>query len=97
MPTTSKKKPTPEKKKRRFTVTVTATVEIDQSVFDEVEKDDWRGTFYNLQGDEEVAAHVGGNLIRGASFSQLDGFGRLPDDAARSLDDWDAEAEEIKP
>jgi hypothetical protein len=44
--------------KRRFTVTVTATVEIDQAVFDEIEKDDWRGTFYNIRGKRKARAGV---------------------------------------
>ncbi len=97
MPSSAKKttEPASERKKRRFTVTVTATVEIDDAVFVEV-NDDWRNTFYDLRDDDDVAAHVGGNLIRGWSFKQLDGFGLLPDDAARSLDDWVAEAEEIR-
>jgi hypothetical protein len=79
---------------RRFEVTVTQTVEIDDAVFAEVAEGDWRSTFYNLTTDEEVAAHVGGNLVRGWSFKQLDGFARLPDSAAK-LHDWYSEATEI--
>jgi hypothetical protein len=71
--------------KRRFFVTVTtsATIEIDDAVFKEVLNHEWQRTFYNLKTREEVAAHVGYNLmINRIGLSIMDGFGLLADDLA---------------
>jgi hypothetical protein len=92
---------------RKFTITFEqyeeidrTTIEIHQAVFDAVD-DDWRASFYDLHTDEEIAAHIGYNMvINRASLNQLDGWANLPADYARvgrwpTLDDWEVNAIEV--
>lgn len=59
-------------RKYRVDVTRTMVLEVDEAVFDTVD-DEWRRTFYNLDGNG-IVEHIGFNIARGASLSQLDGF-----------------------
>jgi len=77
-----------------------AVIELDDAVIEAVD-DGWRAQFYNLHTPEEIAEHVGFNLIvnRGR-LSMLDGWADQPDENARVLEwpelkDWDIEAEEV--
>jgi len=69
-------------KKRRYEiqVLVTATVEVDERVFEETLTEEWRKTFYPLLNREEVVEHVAYNLLRGSELSTLDGFAHFRDD-----------------
>lgn len=73
--------------KRLFKVSFegAALLELDQEVLDQVD-DEWRESLYNLQDDEDVATHVGFNLIfNNWKLSHLDGFANLPDTMAKIL------------
>ncbi len=65
----------------RITYTVCATVELGQAVIDAVD-DGWRESFYNLHTPEQIAGHIGRNLILGSRLSMLDGFADQLDDSA---------------
>ena len=67
--------------KFNITFTVHATVEIDQDVIDAMD-DDWREQFYNLNTPEDIAGHIGRNLILGSRLSMLDGFADQSDTGA---------------
>lgn len=78
-----------------------AIIELDDAVIEAVD-DEWRAMFYKLRTPEQIAGHVGFNLIvnRGR-LSMLDGWADQPDGNAcvlewPDLDGWDIEAEEIK-
>ena|SRR3972149_11058201 len=79
----------------------TVTIEIDQSVIDNVD-DAWRDSMYNLISPEDIMEHVAYNLIiNKTSLSNIDGWANLPDDFARVIkdlniyDEWQCEAREI--
>jgi hypothetical protein len=78
----------------------TGIIELDQKVIDVV-NDEWRSFFYNLYTPEEIAAHIGYNLvINNAKLSDLDGWADLSDNLARvidwpQLDNWETSAREI--
>lgn len=95
--------------KRRFELTFfmcgegvdTAIIELDDAVIEAVD-DAWRAMFYKLFTPEDIAAHVGFNLVvNHARLSMLDGWADQPDENAKiigygpDLDQWDVEAEEI--
>lgn len=84
---------------RRFLVTFEAQVEIalDNSVIDVVD-DDWRKHLYDLKTPEEIAEHIGYNLVINQwSLSNLDGWADQPNRNARVISEpeWEVSAEEI--
>lgn len=82
---------------RKFRVTVTAsvTLELDERVLAHVD-DDWRRQFYPLRSAEEVAEHLGHNvLLNGCDLSDIDGFANL-DDALMRVSDEDVEDIEVE-
>ena len=63
----------------------TATIWLDNAVIDVVD-DEWRRNLYDLRTPEDIAKHIGYNLIfNGASLSHLDGWADLPDKDARAM------------
>lgn len=79
-----------------------AIIELDDAVIEAVD-DEWRSVFYKLRTPEEIAEHVGFNLIVNRQpLSNLDGWADQPDKNARvwvwpDLTGWEEiEAEEIK-
>jgi len=76
-------------------------IELDQKVIDVVD-DEWRSQLYDLHTPEEIAAHIGYNLILNkAKLTDLDGWADLTNDLARvirwpNLDDFSVKAEEIE-
>ena len=80
--------------KFKITYTVYATVELDQGVIDAVD-DGWREQFYNLNTPEDIAGHIGRNLILGARLSMLDGFADQSDTSANlEISDEEIDIEE---
>ncbi len=78
------------KRKFKIEVTVTATVEVDDKVFEATLTPEWRGQFYPFHKPEDVVGHIAFNMIRGLELSQLDGFANLSNDLAGiSGTDWD--------
>lgn len=85
--------------KRRFEIEQRRTfiVELDEQVINAVDVD-WRASFYDLYTPEQIATHIGLNLIERVGLSQLDGFADQPNSAARIVeDDMDTDCAEIKP
>jgi len=95
--------------KRRFEVLfeidgdeiTSGILELDQKVIDVVD-DEWRSQLYDLHTPEEIAAHIGYNLMRSWSckLTSLDGWADLTDDLAKvikwpDLDQWETTAKEI--
>ena len=78
----------------------TAVIALDERVIEEVD-DEWRESFYPLFTPEDVAAHVGYNLVvNRLRLSQMDGWASHEDSEARvlvrpSLDDFEALAERM--
>lgn len=72
-----------------------AVIEIDESVIKAVDQD-WRDSFYPYDTPEEIAEHIGHNmLVNNLTLSQMDGFANLPDHAAVLSDlDWECLVEE---
>lgn len=69
---------------KKFTVTfsVTAVIELDEQVLAVVD-DEWRGQFYPLLDNSDIAEHIAYNMVsNGACLSQLDGWGDQPDSNA---------------
>lgn len=64
--------------KRTFELefTGTATIELDDAVIDAVD-DDWRAVFYQLHTPEEIARHVGYNLVINGEFTAKDDYGQV--------------------
>jgi len=86
---------------RQFEITISgvATIELDDAVIDTVD-DEWREYLYDLYTPEEIAAHIGYNLVvNDARLSQLDGWCDQPDENASVVEspDWDIVAREICP
>lgn len=74
----------------------TAAIELDDAVIAAVD-DDWRSTLYNLHGAEEIAKHIGYNLIvNGLHLSSMDGWADQDDANTRILGpvEWETEATE---
>jgi hypothetical protein len=78
-------------------------LELDQKVIDVVD-DEWRSQLYDLHTPEEIASHIGYNLMRhgwGYGLTNLDGWADLDNSLAKvikypDLDQWETRAEEIK-
>ena len=87
--------------KRRFRIEQVgvAIIELDDAVIKAVD-DEWRSQFYGLHTPEEIAEHVGYNLLIGrATLSQLDGWADQPDSNARIVEwlgEYEILAEEVK-
>lgn len=73
-------------------VTGTAVVEIDDAVIAGVD-DGWRKHYYNLRTAEEIAKHIGYNMmVNQCSLSNIDGFADRKDSEAKLTDvDWEME------
>lgn len=78
-----------------------AIIELDDVVIEAVD-DEWRSCFYKLYTPEDIAKHIGFNLVvNRCLLSDLDGWADQPDGNARVLEwpdlnwDWDIEVEEI--
>jgi len=69
-------------KKFSARVTIDVDIEVSKSVLKTAQSKSWRETFYNFKTDDEVAAHLAYNLVRGAALSQLDGFANRDDSEA---------------
>lgn len=71
----------------------TATIELDDAVINAVD-DEWRKSLYDLNTPEEIARHVGFNMVvNGLRLSSVDGWADQDDSNARALTlDWDIEA-----
>lgn len=70
-------------RRRRFYVEFSAHIDIDQRLLDAVLTNEWRGIYYDLMNEHEVAEHLAWNLAKGRELSSLDGFAdRKPVDAA---------------
>ena len=79
--------------KFRITYTVYADLQLDQHVIDAVD-DEWRSSFYNLHTPEDIAKHIGRNLIRNARLSMLDGWADQADTSASlAISNEEVEAE----
>ena len=77
-------------------------LELDQKVIDVVD-DEWRAGLYNLRTPDEIAAHIGYNLLYDPHLhlTDLDGWADLSDDLARviswpDLHQWRTSAKERK-
>lgn len=95
--------------KRRFEISFeldsmevdTAIIELDQAVIDVVD-DDWRASLYDLHTPEEIAAHIGRNMIvLRINLTQMDGWANQNPANAKIiqyayLDDFEATARELK-
>lgn len=77
-----------------------AVVELDQAVIDAVD-DGWRKMFYPLHTPEDIAEHIGRNMIlNGWQLSDLDGWADQPNENAAivewpDLDDYTLDVTEI--
>jgi Ser-tRNA(Ala) deacylase AlaX len=85
--------------KRRFDLELhcRATVEIDDAVISAVD-DDWRSSLYDLHGAEEIAKHIGYNLIvNGLHLSSMDGWADQDDSNTQILGPvyWESNATEM--
>ena len=77
-----------------------AIITIDQSVIDAVD-DNWRLHLYNLNTPEEIAEHIGFNMLENhLRLSQLDGWADMSDSMARVVEwpdfNFDMETRELK-
>lgn len=73
-----------------------AVIELDDAVIDAV-TDEWRSKFYQLNSPEQIARHIGYNLvINNARLDQLDGWADQPESNAQVVErpDWDVDANE---
>ncbi len=78
------------KKRFRIEFTGEAVIELDDAVIDTV-TDEWRSVFYNLRTVEDIAEHIGYNLvIRNRRLDQLDGWADISNELARiiELPEW---------
>ena len=85
--------------KRRFRIIFSGEAEIElDSLVIAVVDDEWRSYLYNLKTPEEIASHIGYNLIfNNARLSMLDGWADQPDSNAKyqECDVLEIEAEEL--
>lgn len=62
-----------------------ALLKLDQEVINQVD-DEWRESLYNLKDAEDIAAHIGFNLIfNNWKLSELDGWANLKDNMAKLI------------
>jgi len=85
--------------KRKFLVEFRgeAEIELDDAVIDVVD-DEWRSQLYDLKTPEEIAKHIGYNLVINQwNLSNLDGWADQPNSNARVISEpeWEVSAEEI--
>lgn len=79
--------------KRKFWVTLEFEVEVDEQVLDRGIDPEWRKENYDLTMHEQVAAHIGYNMVRNnIGLSSMDGFADLADDLAVVVEPVHAEA-----
>lgn len=72
-----------------------AVIELDDAVIDAV-TDEWRSMFYQLHSPEQIARHVGYNLvINNAGLDQLEGWADQPESNARIVQQPDWEVREF--
>ena len=83
-------------KKFRVSVTVYAILKLKDAVINVVD-DEWRASIYDLQTPEEIAGHIGRNLILNTDkLSKLDGWADQPDSNAElEIYDEEVDAEEL--
>lgn len=78
---------------RKFQVsyTVTATIEVDDTVIEDALTDDWCSQFYPFHTASDVVSHIAYNSLRdNASLSELDGFAHLDDKQSQiTKKDWE--------
>lgn len=81
--------------KFRIKVIGEAILEIDESVIKTVDQD-WRDNWYPYDTPEEIAEHIGYNmLVNNFTLSQIDGFADLFDSSVTlSNIDWETSVEE---
>jgi hypothetical protein len=66
-----------------MTIETDIEIELEDSVIDVVD-DSWRNQLYDLKSAEEIAEHIGINMVvNDAKLSQLDGWADQPDSNAR--------------
>jgi hypothetical protein len=85
--------------KRKFVVTFEgeAEIELDDEVINVVD-DQWRSQLYDLKTPEEIAGHIGYNLVINQwNLSNLDGWADQPNHNARVISetDWEVSAKEV--
>jgi Ser-tRNA(Ala) deacylase AlaX len=85
--------------KRKFSLRLEcdAVIELDDAVIQAVD-DDWRSSLYDLHTPEEIAEHVGYNLIvNGINLTSMDGWANLERDHAKieGVVNWDTTAVEL--
>lgn len=79
--------------KRKFWVTLEFEVEVDEKVLDRCDDEGWASENYDFTTPEQVAAHVGFNMVRnGIGLSSMDGFADLSDELATVIEPVSAEA-----
>ena len=73
-----------------------AKIQLADEVIDVVD-DEWREYLYNLYTPDEIAAHVGYNLlVNNWKMTQMDGWADQKDENVRVIDeDWDVTACEV--
>ena len=73
-----------------------AKIQLADEVIDVVD-DEWREYLYNLYTPDEIAAHVGYNLlVNNWKLTQMDGWADQKDENVRVIDeDWDVTACEV--
>jgi hypothetical protein len=68
--------------KFRGSIVVNYEIDVYQEVLDAVD-DEWRSSFYKLETDKEIAAHIAYNeIMNGCKLSDLEGFANFPDEYA---------------
>ena len=71
------------KKQFQIRIECLATIELDDAVINAVD-DEWRSNLYNLRTPEEIAEHIGYNLIvNRVKLSSMDGWADKDDSLAR--------------
>lgn len=80
--------------RRKFKVvfSVEVALEVDDDVVQDALTEDFRGSFYKLDGAAGVAEHLAYNFIANrAKLGNLDGFAHWPDDKAKMThEDWES-------
>jgi hypothetical protein len=85
--------------KHKFTITLygEATIELDDDVINAVD-DEWRSSFYQLHSKEDIAEHIGYNLIiNNITLSHMDGWADMLNHKASIIEypDWEVTATEL--
>lgn len=86
--------------KRKFRVSFEgeAVIELDDAVI-RVVNDEWRASFYQLVTPEDIAKHIGYNMIvNNAALDDLDGWADQPEGNAQVLrqPEWEVDARLIQ-